>query len=245
MSRQELLSPEGLRIDGRRANELRRTVCKQSVLTQADGSAYYEQGNTKVLAAIYGPREPRLRSNTLNDRAFVNVEFKVAPFSTNERRKRSKGDRRILEIASAVRQTFESVIVATVYPRSQIDVFLHLLQDDGGNVQACINATTLALIDAGIPMTEYICACSAGYIDETPVLDLNHTEESSFETPDLTIAVMPRSGKVTLLQMESRLEITRLEDTMLLATEGCKQIQRIMDSVVRENTRDLVEKYGQ
>ncbi|KAJ1926814.1 Exosome non-catalytic core component [Tieghemiomyces parasiticus] len=244
MSRQELLSPEGLRIDGRRANELRRTVCKQSVLGKADGSAYYEQGNTKVLAAVYGPREPRIKSAASFDRATIRVEFNVAPFSTSERRKRNRGDKRILEIASAIKQTFEAAIISTVFPRSQIDIYLHLLQDDGGNAQACINATTLALIDAGIPMTDYICACSAGFIDETPVLDLNQVEEASFETPDLTIAIMPRSGKVTLLQMESRLQVDRLEDTMALASEGCKQIHTIMDEVVRENTQDLVTKYG-
>lgn len=48
---------KGLRIDGRRANELRRVNCKTGILAQADGSAYIEQGNTKCLATVYGPRE--------------------------------------------------------------------------------------------------------------------------------------------------------------------------------------------
>lgn len=46
-----------MRIDGRRANELRKITAKTSVFSQADGSAYIEQGNTKCLAAVYGPRE--------------------------------------------------------------------------------------------------------------------------------------------------------------------------------------------
>lgn len=53
----EYLSPEGLRVDGRRAEELRRIKCQLGVLRRADGSAYYEQGNTKALATVYGPRE--------------------------------------------------------------------------------------------------------------------------------------------------------------------------------------------
>ena len=53
----ELLSDEGFRIDGRKANELRQIQCKLGVFSQADGSAYLEQGNTKVLAAVYGPHE--------------------------------------------------------------------------------------------------------------------------------------------------------------------------------------------
>jgi hypothetical protein len=49
----------GLRVDGRRANELRKISAKLGVLGQADGSAYLEMGNTKVLAAVYGPHEVR------------------------------------------------------------------------------------------------------------------------------------------------------------------------------------------
>lgn len=56
----EYISPEGLRIDGRRPDELRKIKCKLGVLSRADGSAYLEQGNTKVIVAIYGPREVRL-----------------------------------------------------------------------------------------------------------------------------------------------------------------------------------------
>lgn len=55
----QLLSDEGFRTDGRRPNELRRLRCKIGVFTQADGSAYFEMGNTKVLAAVYGPHEVR------------------------------------------------------------------------------------------------------------------------------------------------------------------------------------------
>ena len=56
----ELLSDQGFRIDGRRSSELRRIQCRLGVFSQADGSAYVEQGNTKVLAAVYGPHEVRV-----------------------------------------------------------------------------------------------------------------------------------------------------------------------------------------
>lgn len=57
MSGLKLLSDYGLRVDGRRPNELRQIKCKLGVFSQPDGSAYLEQGNTKVLAAVYGPHE--------------------------------------------------------------------------------------------------------------------------------------------------------------------------------------------
>ena len=72
-----------------------------------------------------------------------------------------------------------------------------------GTVQICINAATLALIDAGIPMQDYVCACTAGCIDDEPVLDLNHFEESH-DTPELTVALLPKTNKVTLLQVREK-----------------------------------------
>ena len=47
----------GLRVDGRRPPELRKLQCKLGVFQQADGSAFLEQGNTKVLATVYGPHD--------------------------------------------------------------------------------------------------------------------------------------------------------------------------------------------
>ncbi|KAI7858382.1 Exosc4 protein [Circinella umbellata] len=238
MSRLELLTPEGLRIDGRRANELRRITAKTSVFSQADGSAYIEQGNTKCLAAVYGPREARYRQQLQSDRALLNVEFNVAPFSTSERKKRSKNDKRSLEMATFIRQTFEPVILTKQLPKSQIDIYLQIFQHDGGVLQCCINAATMALIDAGIPMIDYVCACSAGCIDKVPVLDLNSLEESS-DTPELTVAILPRTGKVNLVEMESRLHIEKLESVTELASQGCMQVHKVLDSVIRENTEYL------
>ena len=47
----------GLRADGRRPLELRRIRMRLGVFSQADGSAYLEQGNTKILATVYGPHQ--------------------------------------------------------------------------------------------------------------------------------------------------------------------------------------------
>ena len=55
------LSEDGFRFDGRRPSELRQIHCKMGVYKQADGSAYIEQGNTKVLATVYGPHEVRYK----------------------------------------------------------------------------------------------------------------------------------------------------------------------------------------
>ncbi|KAJ3013749.1 Exosome complex component RRP41 [Thoreauomyces humboldtii] len=238
MSRNEIISPEGLRVDGRRPLELRRVLTRTGVLSQADGSSYVEQGNTKVLAAVYGPREPLRKGAVLHDRANINVEYSVASFSSGERKQKLRQDRRLMEISTTIKQAFETVITTTSFPRSEIDIYLQILQTDGGAVHTAINAATLALIDAGIPMTDYLCACSAGHVNNQPILDLNYLEESA-DVPTLTVAIMPNSGKITMLGLEARLHVDKLEEVITLASDGCLQMKETMDDAIRTSTRNL------
>ena len=57
-----------------------------------------------------------------------------------------------MDLALSIKQTFESVILCSLFPRSQISIFVNIVQTDGGSLTAALNATTLALMDAGIPM---------------------------------------------------------------------------------------------
>ena len=78
-------------------------------------------------------------------------------------------------------------------------------------MQTAINAVTLALVDAGIPMNDYICATSAGLVDDNAILgkpqlsfslltvDLNSIEEA--DIPHCTIARLGKSEKITLIQV--------------------------------------------
>ncbi|KAL2918998.1 Exosome non-catalytic core component [Polyrhizophydium stewartii] len=232
MSR-ELLAPEGLRVDGRRPPELRRLLTRVGLFAVADGSAYVELGNTKCLAAVYGPKEPRTQSAQLHDRAVINVEYNVASFSSGERKSRTRRDKRLLEIASVIKRTFEPVVMTATFPRSEIDIYIQILQLDGGALHAAINASCLAMIDAGIPMSDYVVACSAGFASGTALLDLNYIEESA-ETPALTVAMLPKSGKLTMLNMESRLHLDHFKDVLDLATEGCKSLAESLDEAVRK-----------
>lgn len=59
----------------------------------ADGSATITHGLTQVFVSVFGPREAKMRSQTLHDRAVLNVEVNIAPFSTGERRNRKRGDK--------------------------------------------------------------------------------------------------------------------------------------------------------
>ncbi|KAG6850251.1 hypothetical protein H0H93_015803 [Arthromyces matolae] len=241
-SRVEILNQGGFRSDGRRQYELRDMSIDLSQQGQADGSAVVAHGLTQVLVSVFGPREAKMRSQTLHDRAVINVELNVAAFSASDRRRRTRGDKRILELATTIRSTFEPVVQTNLYPRSQIDIFVQVLQQDGGLLQACINATTLALINAGVPMLDFVCAVTGGVHSTSPLLDLTLLEEN--DIPNITVAVMPKSGKVTLVTMETRLHVDRFEEIFKIACDAGKVIHDEMKLSVRSRTSTLVNAMG-
>ncbi|KAG5626628.1 hypothetical protein H5410_011846 [Solanum commersonii] len=258
----EYVNPEGLRLDGRRPMEMRQLRTEIGVVSRADGSASFEMGNTKVIAAVYGPRSKVInrsasempnrtkvkklvqnRSQQMNDQALVRCEYSMANFSTGDRRRKTKGDRRSTEISLVIRQTMEACILTHLMPRSQIDIYVQVLQADGGTRSACINAATLALADAGIPMRDLVTSCSAGYLNSTPLLDLNYLEDSAGGA-DVTVGILPKLDKVTLLQMDAKLPMDIFENVMQLAVEGCKAVESHIREILLENAQTLVIRQG-
>lgn len=151
-------------------------------------------------------------------------------------------NRRVLEFGAAIKATFEPVIQSQLYPRSQIDIFVHVLQQDGGLLSTAINATTLALITAGISLLDYVCAVSSGVHTTQPLLDLTTLEEN--DIPHLTVAVMPRTGKVTLVTLETRLHADRFEEIFKLACEAGKVVHKEMRRAVKIRTGALIHAIG-
>lgn len=128
----ELLSEEGFRIDGRKVNEIRRLSCRLGIFDRADGSAYVELGNTRVIASVHGPHDIRgsrssgggSSSKGSEEKAVISCQYSMATFSTSDRKKRPRGDQRSIEITNNLKQVFESAILTELYPHSQIDIHL-------------------------------------------------------------------------------------------------------------------------
>jgi exosome complex component RRP41 len=149
-----------------------------------------------------------------------------------------KSPRRILEFAATIKSTFEPVIQTSLYPRSQIDIFVQVIQQDGGLLQACINGTTLALMNAGIPMVDFVCAVSGGVHSTFSLLDLTQLEES--DVPNLTIALLPKTRKVSLVTMETRLHVDRFEEIFRLATDAGLVLHEEMKAAILGRSRTLI-----
>jgi exosome complex component RRP41 len=260
--RTDLLALSNLRNDGRKPHEIRRMRVQMGGTnnnnnTTGDGvggSALIEMGLTVALATVRGPMACGRRSDELPDRAIVDVSVKVVPFapSGGDRRVTNPNtDRRLVELGHLLKRALEATILLQLYPKSRIQVQVVILADDGGRLCAAINAASVALIDAGIPVKDILCSCSAGYAgrgisntDEKTLVDLNRQEESSHAGQNavcLPCAMLPQRGTVVMAQCEARLpDADTLDRVLEAAMDGCRAVFDIMQAAIRERASILL-----
>ncbi|HUT17388.1 MAG TPA: exosome complex exonuclease Rrp41 [Acidobacteriota bacterium] len=228
---EKLIDKKGCRLDGRKADELRPIKIEVGILSNADGSAYIEQGKNKILAAAFGPKEMHPKHLSRPDRMVLRCRYHMAPFSVQER-KSPAPSRREIELSKVIRESLEPSLFVEYYPRTGVDIFIEVLQADGGTRCASITAASLALADAGIPMRDLVVACAAGKINDTVVLDLMDTEDK-VGSADVPVALMPNLNAVTLLQMDGILTPEEFEKAINLAMEGCKKIYTLQKEALK------------
>jgi len=221
----ELIDEKGLRIDGRRVDELRPLRIEVGVLKNADGSCYIEMGKNKIVVAVYGPKEVHPKHQALPDRSVLRCRYHMAPFSTDVR-KPPQPSRREIEISKVIREALEPALMLEEYPRTAIDIYLEVLQADGGSRCAGITASAVALADAGISMRDMVVACAVGKVSGQVVLDLNDTEDKEGEA-DMPVAIMPNLNQLTLLQLDGMLTPEEFENAFEMATNACRRIYEV------------------
>ncbi|TGC10539.1 exosome complex exonuclease Rrp41 [Methanolobus halotolerans] len=227
---EKFIDENGLRLDGRQIDEIRPMTIKIGVLSRADGSCYMEWGNNKILVAVYGPRELHPRRLQKSDSALIRYRYNMAAFSVEDRI-RPGPSRRSTEISKVSREAFEPVVMTNLYPSAVIDVFAEVLQADAGTRTAAINAASIALADAGIPMKSLVAACAVGKVDGKLVLDLNKPEDN-YGQADLPIA-MTQDGEITLLQMDGNLTQEEFKQALEMCKKGCLQILEMQKEALK------------
>ncbi len=268
-SRREFLSPDGLRLDGRRPHELRTTGGQLGVLPALDGSALFEAGNTRILTTVSGPREPRSKGGAEHDRATVSVRLRAAALSSagGERRQRraaggagqARQDRRMVEWSRTIEEIFSSAIITSIFPRSTIDISIDVLNADGGVLPAAINCVTLALISAGIPLYDYVQAVSVCYLAQRALVDANRLEEGGGAAggpathPTLTVASFgQRAARTAILYYAldgggsasgGGLAADQLESMTSAASDALARLFALMDGhMVRDYSLEMAAK---
>lgn len=236
------LIKDGKRLDGRLPGDLRDIKILTNVVKNAQGSAYIEWGNNKIIAAIHGPNEALPRHTANPNKAVVKCRYMMAPFSSSEEHGRSGMNRRAIEISKVTGEVFENVILLDQFPGTEISIYVEVLQSDGGTRAAGITCAAVALATSGIPMKDMPYSVSAGKVGETVILDLNKVEDN-YSDADMPVAVLPRSNEVVLLQMDGSLTKKQYSEAMSLIFESGKKISKLQREALLKRYEAIDEKY--
>ncbi len=235
----KLITEDGLRIDGRKPDQLRPIKMEVGILKNADGSAYVEYGNTKILAAVYGPRDPGAKHMVIPNRAVIRCRYHMAPFSTHER-KSPAPSRREIELSKVIREALEPAVLVENFPRTVIDIFIEVLNADGGTRTAGVTAASLALADAGIPMRDLVAGVAVGKVQGVLVLDENEQEDMYGEA-DMPVAMMPSYREITLLQLNGVLTEEEFSKALEMAIEGIMKIYNMQKEALKKKYAEIEE----
>ena len=142
-----------------------------------------------------------------------------------------------------LRQALEPLLFLKMYPRAAIDVFIMVLEADGGSRCASATVASLALADAGIPMRGLVAGCAAGKIDGKIAVDLNDIEDKIGDA-DIPLAMSPDRGEITLLQMDGKLTAAEFAQALSMAENGIHRIQEMQKTVLLEKYAQIRETIG-
>lgn len=235
-----ILFKDGKRIDGRGIRDLRNLRITAGVLKKANGSALIEWGNNRILAGVYGPREvfPKHLSNPY--RAIINARYIMAPFSSLEEHGRSGPNRRSQEISKVAKHVFENVVLTHLFPKTQVDISMEVLQSDGGTRVAGITAASVALVDAGIPVKDLVQGVSIGKVDGQLVVDVGKNEDNYGES-DVPFIISLRSKEVLLLQSDGMLAKQQMNDSVRMAFETAEKVREKQIHALKEKYDDVIQ----
>jgi exosome complex component RRP41 len=227
-----LLDENGIRCDGRKVDETRKITIKAGVLKNANGSAYIEFGNNKILAGVFGPRDVHPKHMSDTDTGIIRCRYHMSPFSVTER-KNPAPSRREIEIGKVIKEALKPAVILEKFPRTAVDVYLEILQADGGTRCAALSAASVALADAGIPMRDLVSGCAAGKVADTIILDVGNEEDQAGQA-DMPVGYMPNLGQVTLLQLDGVLSPDEFKKCVDTGIDGCKQVYEIQKQALKD-----------
>jgi len=228
------------RKDGRKNDEFRPIKAKVGVVPNADGSAMYQSGETIAIAAVYGPRKMHPQHQQNPEKGTLRCTYNMLSFSVQDRI-RPGLSRRSTEISKITEWALEPVLMLEKFPNMVVDVFINIIQADAGTRCAGINAASMALAHAGIPMKNLVSSISAGKMDKTIVLDLDKYEDSEFEegegSTDIPISMTP-DGKITHFQLDGKINSTQLKEVIDMVQKACKEIYEIQKKALKDSIED-------
>ncbi len=238
---------QGVRIDGRATDEIRGIWCEVGVSARAHGSAMFTRGETQCFATIaLGVEDDAQRIDYAGTTSMFRrwmLQYNFPPFCTGEASPMRGPKRREIGHGALAHRAIQNVLPTTEqFPyviRSSADV----LESNGSSSMATVCASTLALLDAGVPMKAPVAGIAMGLIkegDEFAVLsDILGDED---HLGDMDFKVTGTTAGITAFQMDTKISgVSReiMNRALMQAREGRLHILAEMGKTIAAPRAEL------
>ena len=237
---------DGVRLDGRRLDEIRPISCAVGVLPRTHGSALFTRGETQALATVtLGTRRDEQRIDNLQGDTFRNfmLHYNFPPFCTGETKPMRGPGRREIGHGNLAQRGIESLMPPKDSFAYTTRVVSEVLESNGSSSMATVCAGSMALMDAGVPFTKPVAGIAMGLIQEDgKIAVLSDILGDEDHLGDMDFKVVGTQNGITALQMDMKvdgLDRSVLEKALRQAKNGRIHILREMAKAIREPRAEL------
>ncbi|MFN3478320.1 MAG: polyribonucleotide nucleotidyltransferase, partial [bacterium] len=230
----EQVFSENRRIDNRKLDEIRPISAETGILPYPHGSAIFTRGQTQVLSVVtLGTKtdQQMIEGLTLEEefKRFMH-HYYFLPFSVGESKKMGPPSRREIGHGYLAEKALEAIIPEeNVFPYT-IRVVSEVLESNGSTSMASVCGSSLALMDAGVPIKEHVAGISIGLLTKNGKYILL-TDIQGFEDffGEMDFKVAGTKNGITAIQMDTKLEGISLEITQQALQKAKEARFKIID----------------
>jgi polyribonucleotide nucleotidyltransferase len=222
-----LIVEQGVRVDGRKVNEIRSIGIETAYLPRAHGSSLFTRGETQALvAATLGTKSDEQKIEALEGESYRHfmLHYNFPSFSVGEVRRFGSPSRRDIGHGALAERAVEAVLPAKEEFPYTIRVVSDILESNGSSSMATVCGASLALMDAGVPLKSHVAGIAMGLVKEGDrfgiLTDIMGTED---HYGDMDFKVAGTEKGVTALQMDIKIagvSIEIMRDALAKAREA-------------------------
>jgi polyribonucleotide nucleotidyltransferase len=232
-----LIVERGVRVDGRKVNEIRPISIETSYLPRAHGSSVFTRGETQALvSATLGTKSDEQKIESLEGESYRHflLHYNFPSFSVGEVRRFGSPSRRDIGHGALAERAVEAVLPAKEDFPYTIRIVSDILESNGSSSMATVCGASLALMDAGVPLKGHVAGIAMGLVKEGDrfgiLTDIMGTED---HYGDMDFKVAGTEKGITALQMDIKISGVSVE-IMRTALQNAREARLIVLAKMRE-----------
>ena len=245
--REKILTSK-IRIDGRKIDEVRKINCETGLLPRAHGSALFTRGETQAIAALtLGTSEDEQMIDSLeglHKEKFM-LHYNFPPFSVGEAGRMGGTGRREIGHGKLAWRAVHPILPSVEGFPYTIRIVSEITESNGSSSMATVCASSLALMDAGVPIKKQIAGIAMGLIkEEKNFIVLSDILGDEDHLGDMDFKVAGTKDGITSLQMDIKVDSITSEimsAALKQAKKGRILILKEMDKIIKKPNKELNE----